>query len=175
MIVLDNKKQRITVDIPPIIQELPKREGKAPEVEVKYPCLQKEEMSPEHLRNELLDRAVGLPGVSLKPTDLNVPALALNMEDTTDGTEEAFIRDKEFALIRTDGSIHMPLELAWGEHVLKRGWACIHPLVIYMAGALPPQNFIVYAPRDEEELNIVWRIVQCSYYYATGWIEPVEL
>ncbi|WP_142927255.1 luciferase family protein [Bacillus sp. PK3_68] len=122
-----------------------------------------------------MERASRLPDVTLQPTELSVPALALVMDETsTDGIEEAFIRNREFALIRTDGSIHLPLMLQWGEYVLKAGWSCIHPLVRYMAGALPPQNFIVYAPRDEQELEIVWRIVQGSYFYARGWIENVD-
>ncbi|MEU4549032.1 hypothetical protein [Nonomuraea dietziae] len=33
---------------------------------------------------------------------------------------------------------------------------------------LPPTIVMVYGPRDREELEVVWSLVQTSYAYATG-------
>jgi hypothetical protein len=175
MIALDKKMVRTSKDLPPMLKDLPKRMGRLPRIDVRYPCLQLEDTSPVSLREELLDRASQLPGVVMQPTELSVPALALVMdEEFAEGQPEAFIRGHEFTLIRTDGSVHLPLMPEWGEQVLKMRWACIHPLVRYLAGALPPQNLVVYAPRDEQELEIVWRIVQASYCFARGWIVNLD-
>ncbi|WP_218917963.1 luciferase domain-containing protein [Kyrpidia tusciae] len=165
---------RISKDLPPMLRELPPRPGRPPRIDVRYPCLQQEDVSPPNLREELLRRAAGLTGVEIRPTELSVPAMALVLDESlAEGQPEAFIRGREFALIRTDGSVHVPLMPEWGEPVLQKGWACIHPLVRYMAGVLPPQNLIAYAPRDERELETVWNIVQAGYCYARGWIvEP---
>lgn len=158
-----------------MLANLPQRIGQSPRILVQYPCLQQEDVSPENLRNELLSKAARLPGVKLQPTELSVPATALVLEEVlTEGQPEAFIRGREFVLIRTDGSVHLSLIPEWGEQVLRKGWACIHPLVRYMAGVLPPQNLIVYAPRDEHEREVVWRIIYASYCYARGWLVELD-
>lgn len=175
MIALDKKIVRISKDLPPMLTGLPKRMGKSPQIDIRYPCLQLEDTAQQSLREELLHSAKRLAGIVVQPTELSVPAMALVMDEAlAEGQPEAFIRGREFTLIRTDGSVHLPLMPEWGEQVLKTGWACIHPLVRYMAGALPPQNLIVYAPRDEQELEVVWRIVQASYCFARGWIVNLD-
>jgi hypothetical protein len=175
MTALDKKLVRISKDLPPMLEDVEQRTGHSPHIHVQYPCLQREDVSPPNLREELLHMAAGLPGVVLRPTELSVPAMALVLEEAlAEGQPEAFIRGQEFALIRTDGSVHLSLIPEWGEQILRKGWACIHPLVRYMAGILPPQNLIVYAPRDERELQVVWRIVQAGYCYARGWIMELD-
>lgn len=175
MIALDDKRVRISKDLPPMLKDLPRRSGRSPRIDIRYPCLQQEDRSPPDLREELLRRAARLTGVVVRPTELSVPAMALVLDEAlAEGQPEAFIRGREFALIRAEGSVHVPLMPEWGERVLQKGWACIHPLVRYMAGVLPPQNLIVYAPRDERELEVVWSIVQAGYCYARGWIVETE-
>jgi hypothetical protein len=158
--------------LPPTLRRLPLRQGKPPRVDVRYPCLQLEDTAPPHLRERLLEWARGLEGVTVQPTELNVPGLALVLkEKLAKGQPEAFIRGREFAIVRKEGSVHLTLRPEWGQKVLDKGWATIHPLVRYMAGALPPQNMIVYAPRDEKELRVVWKILQAAYAFARGEVE----
>ena len=158
--------------LPPTLRRLPARQGKRPRVDIRYPCLQLEETAPSHLRERLLEWCRGLEGVRIRPTELNVPGLALVLsEKLAKGQPEAFIRGREFAIVRKEGSVHLTLRPEWGQKVLDKGWATIHPLVRYMAGVLPPQNMIVYAPRDEKELRVVWKIVQAAYAFARGEVE----
>ncbi|MBE3596927.1 MAG: hypothetical protein IMW86_07805 [Hydrogenibacillus sp.] len=167
--------KRVDIDLPDVLQNLPKRKGKRPQIDIRYPCPQTEDPSPEMIRQTLLARACRLPGVTCRPTEMRVPGgTALVMEEElAEGQPEAYIFRREFAIVRSDGSVHLPLLPEWGEHVLRQGWATIHPVARYLAGALPPQNLIVYAPRDDKELDVIWRIVQAGYFYARGWIVPL--
>ncbi len=158
--------------LPPTLRRLPVRQGKPPHVAIRYPCLQTEETAPPHLREQLLEWCAGLEGVTLRPTELNVPGIALVLDEhLAKGQPEAFIRGHEFAIVREEGSVHLTLRPEWGQKVLDKGWGTVHPLVRYMAGALPPQNIIVYAPRDERELRVVWKVVQAGHAFACGLVE----
>jgi hypothetical protein len=33
---------------------------------------------------------------------------------------------------------------------------------------MPPTNLMVFGPRDDAELDIIWRIIQASYDNASG-------
>jgi hypothetical protein len=165
----------VSKDLPPILQGLPRREGPRPGVEKRHPCPQVTQGAPAELREALVARARSLPGTQICPPRLTVPGadgLAL-AEEFALGQAEAFIMGREFACLRGagDGSVHLTLYPEWGAEVLRQGWAEIFPLALY--GLIPPQNTIVYAPRDEAELEVVWRILTASYFFARG--ELVEL
>ncbi len=53
--------------------------------------------------------------------------------------------------------------------VIDRGWGEFHPLV--EQGMMPPTNVMVFGPRDDQELDVVWQIVRASYDAAQGTIE----
>lgn len=138
-----------------------------------YPCMQLEELAPPDVREALLRRAQILEGVQVHYTELAVPggkALVLD-EHLAKGQPEAFIRGREFAIMREDGSIHLALPPAWGQKVLNKGWATVHPLARYLAGILPPQSLILYAPRTQKELMAAWQVVQATYCFARGEVE----
>lgn len=158
--------------LPPSLRRLPAREGPKPEIDTRYPSLQLEDTSPGELRERLLGLARDLEGVELRSTELSVPGTALLLdEELARGQPEAFLVGKEFAVVRDEGSVHLALEPGWGQKVLDKGWATIHPLARYMAGAIPPQSLIVYAARDEEDIKSVWKIVQAAYWFARGEVE----
>jgi hypothetical protein len=161
------------LNLPPSLRRLTRRQGRGPRVDFRYPCFQIDELSPAEIRERLLKHVQTLEGVELQATTLSVPgASALVLcERLARGQPEAFIRGREFALVRRDGSAHLSLPPAWGQKVLDRGWATIHPLVRYLAGALPPQSLLLYAPRDQKELVVAWKIVQAAYCFARGEIE----
>lgn len=155
--------------LPPTLRRLPTRQGRFPSIDLCYPCLQREDYSPAEVRAQLLALAQTLGGVCCQPTTFSFVADAFVLEEAwARGKPEAFVRGREFAVVRLDGSVHLSLEPYWGQKVLRKGWATIHPLARYMAGAVPPQSLIVYAPRDEEELKTIWKIVQASYAFACG-------
>lgn len=150
--------------------------GGRPRVDSRYPCLQLDETASPELREALLAYGRGLEGVRLYPTELSVPGDALVLqEELAKGKPEAFIAGREFAVVREDGSTQLNLDPGWGQKILDKGWATIHPLARYMAGALPPQSLIVYAPRDEKELRVVCKIVEAAYWYAQGRVEGMAL
>ena len=68
-----------------------------------------------------------------------------------------------------DGSLHLVLPEPVALRVIERGWGEFHPLVAQ--GGMPPTNLMVFGPRDEAELEVVWPIVQASYANATSGAE----
>ena len=159
--------------LPPSQRPLTTRQGRSPRIDFRYPCLQLDEISAPDIRQLLLKQVQTLEHVELQPTTLSIPgASALVLcEDVAKGQPEAFIRGREFAIVRQDGSTHLVLPPAWGQKVLDRGWTTIHPLVRYLAGALPPQSLVLYAPRDPKELAVAWKILQAAYWFARGEVE----
>jgi hypothetical protein len=161
---------------PPSVRRLSRRAGPAPRIDRRYPCPQLEDTSPEPIRAALEERAGRLPAVAVEATRLSVPGRALVLdEELAKGKPEAFVSGREIAVLRPDGSVQLNLDPIWGQKVLDRGWATIHPLARYLAGALPPQSAIVYAPRDEAELAAVLKILEAAHCLAVGRIGDVVL
>ena len=50
--------------------------------------------------------------------------------------------------------------------IIESGWGEDHFLVTI--GHYPQGLIMVFSPRDEDELEVVKKIVTCSYEYATG-------
>jgi hypothetical protein len=146
-------------------------------VDPRHPCPQVEQAASAGLRADLLAWATSLDGVRPVPPSVSVPgAVALNLdEDLASGQPEAFIMRREFAYIRRegDGSVHLTLYPEWAAEVMRRRWCALHPLALY--GLIPPQNVIVYAPRDAGELAVVRRLVAASYCFARGELVDVPL
>lgn len=163
--------------LPYCLQGLTQREGNKPKVDSKYPCPQLEDNSSVEIYNELMNRVKKLPNVTIGPTSLESAAgeaLILD-EDVAKGQPEAFLRNQEFAIIREDGSTFCMLPPTWGQEAMNTGWARIHPLVIYMAGALPPQSMILYAPRNHEDLDTIIKLIEASRFFAYGKVEGIPL
>jgi len=115
-------------------------------------------------------RACTLPGVIVRPSMISVkgaralwlpPALAL-------GPPGAFMIGEEFAHLHPpyDGSLHMRLPFDEIEEVLTKEWGELHPSA--PRGFAPGKTVMVFGPRDEAELDVVWQILQASYAFATA-------
>lgn len=52
------------------------------------------------------------------------------------------------------------------EAVAAKGWAEFHPLA--RTDDLPGSVVMVYAPRDRDELEVVWSLVRSSYAFASS-------
>jgi hypothetical protein len=162
--------------VPAALRDLGPRRGTRPVVDVVYPCPQVGDPAPEGIRARLLEVADGLEGVEVQPTALSVPGDALVLcERLARGKPEAFIRGREFAIVRAEGSVHVSLDPVCGQRLLDMGWGTIHPLARYMAGVLPPQSMIVYAPRDEGELDVVRSVLEAAHTFAVGRIGDLIL
>lgn len=64
------------------------------------------------------------------------------------------------------GSLHVALPREVVTDAIDKGWAEMHPAV-RMFG-LPSTLVMLYGPRDQGELETLWRLVQTSYEYARG-------
>jgi Family of unknown function (DUF5519) len=140
---------------------LPNRAGAPPEVIGPRPHSQRSQNAPTHLQEELARRALELPGVSESESRVSVPgarAFVLD-EATAGGPAEAFQAGREFAHIHPpeDGSLHLTLPIDVAEAAYAAGWGEPHPI-----SGTP----LIFGPRDEAELEVVWGLLQRSYEYA---------
>lgn len=163
-------------DMAPNLRRLGARSGGRPPLDPKWPCAQTgQQAAPDTI--EMLRRAILLlPGVNLCTPPLGAPGQGFALdEDLARGQPEAFIGAPCWLNLRPDGSMHLGLRPEWAQKVLDRGWATIHPFARYMAGAVPPQSLVVYAPRDADECAVAVRIATAAHGYAVGRIGDVVL
>jgi phospholipase/carboxylesterase len=142
---------------------LPKRDGPAPEVIGPRPHAQRSQNAPYALQEELVRRVLELPGVSEAASGVSVPgarAFVLD-EASAGGPEEAFQIGREFAHIHPpeDGSLHMTLPDEVAEAAFTASWGEPHPV-----SGTP----LIFGPRDEAELEVVFSLLRTSYEFASG-------
>ena len=147
----------------------PKPDTTRPSLDHPQPHKQISQTAPPHMQEQLFMRAQTLAGVTVGKSLVSVPgARAFYLDETlARGPKKAFQREREFAHIHPahDGSLHMTLPPDVYEDVLAKGWGEPHPV----SGTM-----MVWGPRNEEELELVWNLVRVSYAYATGEYEPEE-
>jgi hypothetical protein len=117
---------------------------------------------------ELARRVFSLPGVIEQPSRISVPgarALVLAPEEAT-GPPEAFLIDREFAHLHPapDHSLHAMLPAETVTEAVAAGWAEPHPVAL--RGLIPPTAVMLYAPRDEAELDVIETLVRASHAFA---------
>ncbi|KAJ7864807.1 hypothetical protein B0H14DRAFT_2348327 [Mycena olivaceomarginata] len=107
--------------------------------------------------------------ITLSPHEKTVPGMILHL-DVPSPHQDAVQGLREIAHIHPiDHSMHVILSPADSKTVIELGWAERHPL----SGRsrflpLPNSYLLVYAPRDEEELEVVERILVASMGYMAG-------
>ena len=93
--------------------------------------------------------------------------------DRTLGSNQA---GTEFAHLHghgpADGSLHLMLPVSVARDAIENGWSELHPMA--RRGAAPQTLVMLYGPRDMEELEMVWRLVQASYAFARGEEAPMS-
>jgi Luciferase len=122
------------------------------------------------LIEELARRAFALPGVVEEPSRISVPgarALVLAPSEPA-GPPDAFLIDREFAHIHPDPdhSLHAMLPPEIVTEAVSAGWAERHPVALQ--GLIPSTAVMLYAPRDEEELDVIEGLVRASHAFARG-------
>ena len=126
---------------------------------------------PADLREELRGRILDLPGVVVAPS--RVPdvagARAFLLEPRyAGGPPEAYLSEGEFALLDPlcGDALHLALPRDLSDEAVVKGWGEMRPV----AGdwGTSPIAFMAYDPKDEDELDAVWRIVLASYEFAHG-------
>lgn len=125
---------------------------------------QKTQNAPTELQDALLQRVRTLPGVTIGPSWVSVKgARAFHLDpDLAKGPRDAFAVRQEFGHLHPphDGSLHLMPEPALRAELIEKGWAEPHPRA--------RGTVMVYGPRDEAELEVVWALVQRAYDRAAG-------
>ena len=49
---------------------------------------------------------------------------------------------------------------------IASGWVELHPVAV--AGMAPENLVMIYSPRDEQEVNVIFALLQAAYRYAGG-------
>jgi len=152
-------------------QTLPPRPGARPRTTPTNPHTQLEQQPEDPgLRERLAQRVFALPGVEERPSQISVPgARALWLrDDVPAGPPEAFMIGREFAHLhpRPDMSAHASLPPGVAEAAIAAGWAELHPVA--RMGIIPPTTVMLYAPRDDDELEVIFRLMLESYRFAGG-------
>lgn len=70
----------------------------------------------------------------------------------------------------SDGSMHLTLHLADAKMVLDAGWGERHPIARggWFERFVPGGFMMVYAPRDESEVDMVLRMVKAAAWFVEG-------
>src|ERR671913_1714513 len=149
---------------------LPNRSGSRPRTTPTNPHTQLEQNPQPEMVEELVRRIFALPDVEVRPSAISVPgARALWLREALSaGPREAFMIGREFAHIHPmpDGSLHAALPPEVAGEAVEKGWAEQHPVA--RLGYIPENVVMIYAPRDESELEIVLKLVEESRRYAGG-------
>ncbi|KIJ28162.1 hypothetical protein M422DRAFT_37407 [Sphaerobolus stellatus SS14] len=163
--------------------KLEERRGERPEVRGIIPQRQTNAASTDEMRKKLVSYIGSL--ASKYPTLLR--ASPSSLEGETDALfvqrhpSEAFASSNELSsrilsstaprselthIHPTEGSLHVSLSPADSMEVIRKGWGTRHRL----SGKLemPVSYTLVYAPQNEEELEVVRRILRAGVEYVTG-------
>jgi hypothetical protein len=150
---------------------LPRRAGARPRTTPTNPHTQLDQQPGDsRWTEELARRVFALPGVLEEPSGISVPgarALVLAPDEPA-GPPEAFLIGREFAHLHPhpDHSLHAMLPTETVTDAVAVGWAEPHPLAL--RGLIPSTAVMLYAPRDEAELDVIESLVRTSHAFARG-------
>jgi hypothetical protein len=146
------------------------REGPRPRTTHHEPQQQIDQHADPAIWDELYRRCFALPDVVVRESLISIPgARALWLEEPVPkGEERAFIIEREFAHMhpRPDSSMHLQLPLELAVLAIGAGWA--EPHTVVWIGLAPANTVMLYAPRTEEELVVIFGLVEESYRFARG-------
>ncbi|UGT63380.1 luciferase family protein [Nocardia asteroides] len=149
---------------------LPRRAGARPDTRPHNPHQQLSQNAPADLQEVIWTRMTALDDVAAGRSSVSLPdTRALHLRPRlAHGPGDAFLAGTEFAHLHghADGSLHMCLPPAVAAEAVEQGWAELHPMA--RRGLLPASLTMVYGPRDEHELDVVWQLLHLSYAFARG-------
>ncbi len=151
------------------LSSIPARSGPRPKTRGPAPHEQITQNASPVLQEKLLARILALPGIKGGRSGISVPGARAFLvdRDLACGPSDAYMIGNEFGHLHPpyDGSLHLRLPETVAQTVIAQGWAEEHPLTRLMFTGAPV--LLVYGPRTEEELEVVQRIVQAAYAYAS--------
>jgi hypothetical protein len=153
----------------PTAADWPARRGERPATTgLEIPHDQLDQFSPPEIRAALAAHAEALPGVFTGPSQVSEPSsLAFRLHDRG-GPEHAFLMPglDEFGHLHKTGFMHLVLPRPLIDALAPQGWLEPHPIT--RRPGFPDGIVMLYAPRDEAELEIAIAAVTASYEQASG-------
>jgi len=152
---------------------LPYRNGEKPLTRKGIPHQQLTQNPDIEVYKRFSDKLFRLPDTVKASSLISVPgaiALWLN-SDKVNVVSDAFMIANEFAHLHPayDGSLHIMAPPNWVDEIIEKGWGERHPL----AGDMIASNaLMIYAPRNDVEIDIAYNILLLSYWRAKGKIIP---
>ena len=147
----------------------PTRVGPRPRTPLALPHKQLDQWPPSGLVRRLLMRALSIPHVLPRQSRMSsADSVALTLPDRlAGGPADAFIDGHEFChlLPLPEGSLHLTLPAPLRGLMVDLGWAEPHP---FARSLIMPALLTVYAPRDDDELEVVAGLVSSSCLHAKG-------
>jgi hypothetical protein len=145
---------------------MPQRVGPKPRTTPSNPHEQLEQNASAEMQEQLWNAMLALPDVAARGSGIAPPgSRALWSTADPPADREPFMVGREFVHLhpRYDGSLHMVLPPETADAAIAAGWAERHPL----AGRFAPSSTVmVFGPRDERELAVVYQLVQAAHAYA---------
>ncbi len=147
-----------------------KRLGDKPETNPQPPHLQYNQHSPREIYQAMAQWMFNSFEKSREhPTMISVPSSrAMWLDESIRNTpEDAFMppppHSREFAHLHLDGSIHICLPEEHIQAVYAAKWGEPHPYK-----NMGVNEILVYAPQNEEEMDVLKGVIVASYEYVTG-------
>lgn len=118
----------------------------------------------------LTEWAFSQRGVVERPSRASLPGTrALNLAPELVPRTAAMIVGREFAHIHPmasgSGSLHLRLPAEEAGDVVEMGWGEWHPFAL---DGTMPNMLMVYAPRNEDDLEVVKMIIDAAIAYASS-------
>ncbi len=154
---------------PASARPLPSRPGPRPLTTSWAPHIQQDQNAPQPLQTALARRVFALAAVEERPTTLSAPgARAIWLrDDLPAGPRDAFLGNREIGHFHPwDGSLHIALPPDLAREAVKAGWAEVHPVA--RAGMAPEHVVMLYGPRDEGEVQVIFDMVSAAVDRAAG-------
>lgn len=154
---------------PKFVRPLPSRPGPRPQTTPWAPHVQQDQNASQAMQTLLVQRVFGLATVEERPTTVSAPgARAIWLrDDVPPGPRDAFLSNREVGHFHPwDGSLHIALPPELAGEAVKAGWAEVHPVV--RAGMAPDHVVMLYGPRDEGEVQVLFELVSAAVARAAG-------
>ena len=148
-------------------QSLPMRSGPKPYVSSHVPHVQVGVEPIPEVSKELLLRVSNMPGIEIRDTVMSMPgALGFRLARNVKlARPDLGVREREFAHMHSDGSLHAFLPPILAIEAVNAGWAAHHP---YSKKWPKYRGFVmIFTPMSRGELKIVLQLVREAYSFVT--------
>jgi hypothetical protein len=148
---------------------LQRRAGPSPRTTSWAPHVQLDQLAPPAVLAALMARVFALPDVEERPGTVADPresAIWLR-DDLPAGPADGFLGNREIGHFHPwDHSLHIALPPDLAQEAVAAGWAEVHPVA--KAGMAPGHLVMLYGPRDEGEVEVLFQLILVAVRRAGG-------